>query len=95
MGMAFVVRIILPPVPEKIRWLFSEEEKEIAIRRSREAFNVPNSKLSPTHLVFVLRDPKVWYYSTYVSFCTMGNDDLRTPLSSIRVLYDEHQSRGI
>jgi hypothetical protein len=73
-GMAFVVRIILPPVPEKIRWFFSEEEKKIAIRRSIEAFNVPNSKLSPAHLVFVLRDPKVWYYSTYASSSTMGND---------------------
>ncbi|KAF3402848.1 High-affinity nicotinic acid transporter [Talaromyces pinophilus] len=62
-GMAFVVRAILPPVPEKIRWFFSEKEKEIAIRRSRQAFNVPHSKLSPTHLLLVLRDPKIWFYA--------------------------------
>lgn len=60
--MAFVVRAILPPVPEKIRWFFSEKEKEIAIRRSRQAFNVPHSKLSPTHLLLVLKDPKIWFY---------------------------------
>ncbi|KAH8705429.1 putative pantothenate transporter [Talaromyces proteolyticus] len=69
-GMAFVVRVILPPVPEKIRWFFSEKEKEIAIRRSRQAFNVPYSRLSANHLLLVLKDPKVWFYT--FAYCMMN-----------------------
>ncbi|KAJ5595467.1 uncharacterized protein N7459_001675 [Penicillium hispanicum] len=54
--------ILLPPVPERVRWLFTEQEKQIAIRRSKQAFNTPHSGFQLKQLRAVLTDHKIWFY---------------------------------
>lgn len=61
-GMGFVVLLLLPSTPEKSGWAFSEEEKQIAMRRTREAYNVAYAKIQPRQLIAVIRDPKAWFY---------------------------------
>jgi hypothetical protein len=58
----FIVLGLLPPVPEKLRWGFSPQDKAIAVRRTREAFNVPHAKFNGTQLKAVLKDPKMYFY---------------------------------
>lgn len=62
---AFVLYVLLPPVPEKVTWGFSAEQKEIAVRRSREAYNVIGAKIRPRQLFNLLKDPKTYFYGTY------------------------------
>ena len=61
-GSGFIVMLLLPPVPERIRWFFTEEEKQIAVRRSKQAFNTPDTGFKLGQLKAVLRDRKIWFY---------------------------------
>lgn len=63
-GFGFVVLLLLPASPERLRWLFSAAEKEIAHRRYREAFNIEGTGIRPAQILKVLKDPKAWFYST-------------------------------
>ena len=63
-GFGFFVFLALPSSPEKLGWAFTEAEKEIALRRYREAFNVENdTKVRTAQIVAVLKDPMAWLYS--------------------------------
>ena len=63
-GFGFVVFLLLPSSPEKLRWGWSTAEKEIALRRYREAFNVENdTHVRGAQILGVLKDPKSWFYS--------------------------------
>jgi hypothetical protein len=62
-GFGFVVLLLLPASPEKLRWFFTAEEKEIALRRYREAFNIERTKVSPRQVLNTFKDPKAWLYS--------------------------------
>ncbi|KAJ8103705.1 putative pantothenate transporter [Lipomyces tetrasporus] len=68
-GMGFVVLALLPATPETAGWVFTKKEKEIGMRRSREAFNIPHTKIQPKQLIAVIKDPKVWFYA-FVYSCT-------------------------
>lgn len=61
-GSGFFIMILLPPVPERVRRFFTKEEKEIAVRRSKQAFNTPNTGVKLKQLRAVLTDRKVWFY---------------------------------
>jgi hypothetical protein len=63
-GWGFVVMILLPPSPENLQWFFNAQEKEIGLRRYREAFNIERSKVSPKILLDTTKDAKAWFYST-------------------------------
>jgi hypothetical protein len=67
-GMAFPIMFLLPPVPEKITRFFSIEEKEIAVLRSREAFNEPDAHFRAKHLLLVAKDLKIWFFGMYIHF---------------------------
>lgn len=54
--------LLLPPVPERVRWMFGPAEKEIAIRRSKQAFNTPHTGVKVHQLIAVLKDRKIWCY---------------------------------
>ena len=62
MAYGFVIFFLLPPVPEKIKWGFTEEQKEIAKRRTREAFNVEDAKINPRLLLALAKDPQTYFY---------------------------------
>jgi hypothetical protein len=58
----FVILVLLPPVPEKIKWGFTKEEKDIAIRRTKEAYNATDAKINPRQLLALLKDVKAYLY---------------------------------
>lgn len=61
----FVVLFLLPPVPEKVKWGFSQEQKEIARRRTLEAYNVEDAKIHPKHILLIAKDPKIYFYGMF------------------------------
>lgn len=61
-GMGFLVGALLPSTPEKLKWGFSEQEKQMALQRAKENFNVPHTNIRPKQLIEVIRDPKAWFY---------------------------------
>ncbi|CAK7237343.1 hypothetical protein SBRCBS47491_009943 [Sporothrix bragantina] len=99
----FVVIFLLPGAPERLRWGWSTEEKEYAIRRTREAYNIEGDKLHLPHILGLLKNPKLYLY--LVLFCTLqinwtsfqtflpvllenfGFSDLDTELMSIPVFF--------
>ncbi|KAK4501512.1 hypothetical protein PRZ48_007321 [Zasmidium cellare] len=62
-GWGFVILLLLPPAPEKARWYFTAPEKELAIRRTREAFNEPHSKIRWADLAKIFRDWNFYPFS--------------------------------
>lgn len=64
----FFIFVALPASPEKLGRMFNAAEKEICLRRYREAFNVEGeSKVRGEQILGVLKDPMAWFYSTYLS----------------------------
>ncbi|BCS19859.1 uncharacterized protein APUU_20291S [Aspergillus puulaauensis] len=53
-GSGFFVMALLPPVPERAHRFFTAEEKQIAIRRSKQAFNTPHTGVKLKQLRFSL-----------------------------------------
>ncbi|KAK4182953.1 putative transporter [Podospora australis] len=62
-GFGFLVFFILPTTPERVKRWFTPSEKEIALRRTREAFNIPDTRPNLGQLKATLRDTKTWFYS--------------------------------
>lgn len=70
---AFVILILLPGTPERIRWGFTAAEKEVVIQRSRAVHNTGDSKIRPALILKLLADPKFWMVTLVDSgahFCT-------------------------
>jgi hypothetical protein len=57
-GWGFVVTFLLPPSPENLQWFFNAQEKEIALRRYREAFNIERTKVPPKIMLNTIKDTK-------------------------------------
>lgn len=62
-GYGIVVLIFLPPVPEKIRWGFTEDEKRLAIIRTQQANNTPGAKIRWKEVLPSLFSPMLWVYT--------------------------------
>jgi sugar phosphate permease len=73
-GFAFVVFIFLPPVPEKVKWGFTADEKRIALARSQQAHNTLDAKLSTGKILANFKKPLIYFiiaaYSGTVSALT-------------------------
>jgi glycine betaine/choline ABC-type transport system substrate-binding protein len=54
---------VLPSVPEKVSFGFTKQEKEMALRRTQEAYNTTDAKIKPKQLVALAKDPKTYFYS--------------------------------
>ena len=74
-GYGFVIFAILPPVPEKLKWGFTTEQKEIAIRRSKEAYNILDAKINPRQLLWLFKDPKIYFYGMRALDCRLTGTD--------------------
>lgn len=59
-GWAFFVIFLLPNTPETVKFGFTEEDKQIIIRRSRRAQNTGESKILPQKILQVIFDYKFW-----------------------------------
>ena len=62
-GFGIVIFFLLPDTPERVKRGFTVKEKEIAIRRSKEAYNAPNARPNLRQLGSAVRDTKTWFYS--------------------------------
>lgn len=61
-----VVLIALPPLPEKLKRGFSEKEKQIALRRQREAHMDPGGKrFDMSHVIRIFKDPKFYGFGRF------------------------------
>jgi len=59
-GWAWVILFLLPHTPERVKFGFTEEEKQLIIRRSRRAQNTGESKILPRKILQVVCDYKFW-----------------------------------
>lgn len=82
---------LLPSTPETLRWGFSESEKQIADRRTRENFNIPHTRIRPKQLLAVIKDPKAWFYVS--SRETSRRDTSLISSIGILLFVYEHQPR--
>jgi hypothetical protein len=69
----FIILFVLPSSPERLRWGFSAAEKEIGLRRYREAFNVEgDNKIRGAQILGALQDPKTSFYGRWSYFYTLS-----------------------
>ncbi|KAK0614839.1 putative pantothenate transporter [Bombardia bombarda] len=61
-GAGVVMVFVLPPAPENIKRGFTKAEREIALRRTKEAYNVPHTTIHLKQLLAVLKDKKILFY---------------------------------
>jgi len=59
-GWALVVLAFLPSTPETVKFFFTEDEKDLLIKRSRRATNTGESNIKPKLILKLLVDPKFW-----------------------------------
>ena len=85
-----VIFFLLPASPEKLGRGFTAAEKEIALRRYREGYNVEgDTNVRGSQILKVLKDPHSWMYSMSPSLeapcCCRVNDILwQLPYSAAR-----------
>jgi hypothetical protein len=65
---SFFIMFLLPPTPEKRHFLFTKAERELAIRRSRRAFNPVDAKLRPKLLYTPFLEVRFWLLVALYSF---------------------------
>jgi hypothetical protein len=81
-GSGFFVMVLLPPVPERVNRFFTEGEKQIAIRRSKQAFNTPHTGIKLKPLRAAVTDRKVWFYGTTQHHAIRMYFSIADPVSS-------------
>ncbi|KAI8583857.1 hypothetical protein K450DRAFT_169011 [Umbelopsis ramanniana AG] len=77
-GFAFIVLLLLPPVPENVRFGFTADEKRLAIARSVEAYNTVDAKIDKGQIIAIFKQPLIYifmaaYSGTIVSLGSMSN----------------------
>ncbi|GAB5587371.1 hypothetical protein Unana1_02271 [Umbelopsis nana] len=58
----FIVFILLPPVPERVKFGFTKEEKIIAMKRSKENHNTLNAVIRPEQILLTFKQPLLYLY---------------------------------
>jgi hypothetical protein len=77
-GYGIIVMIFLPPVPEKLRWGFTADEKRLAVIRTQQANNTPGAKIRWTDVLPAFKDPMLYVYT----FLLIGTQVCISGLSS-------------
>ena len=77
-GYGVVVLILLPPVPEKVRWGFTKDEKRMAVIRTQQANNTPGAKVRWKDVPTNFKDPMLYVYTlllcgTQVALSSLSN----------------------
>ena len=68
MGCSFIILLLLPGTPEKRHFLFTKEEQDLAVRRSRRAFNPENPKFRPKFILKPLKKVRFWLLVAIYAF---------------------------
>jgi len=63
-GFGVVIFFLLPGTPERVKRRFTAAEKQIALRRTKEAFNIPHTRPNLRQILDALKDPKTWFFCT-------------------------------
>lgn len=77
-GFGVVVMLLLPPVPERLRWGFSADEKRLAIVRTLQANNTPGARIRWTEVPTAFKNPMLYVYT----FLLIGTQVCLSGLSS-------------
>lgn len=67
-GYGVLVLIFLPPVPEKLNWGFTKDEKRMAVIRTQQANNTPGAKIRWKEVLPAFKSPMLYVY-TVVLVC--------------------------
>lgn len=77
-GYGILVLLFLPPVPEKLRYGFTEDEKRLAIVRTLQANNTPGAKIRWKEVLPTFKQPMLYVYT----FLLIGTQVCLSGLSS-------------
>lgn len=75
MGYGVLVLIFLPPVPEKLKWGFTKDEKRMAVIRTQQAHNTPGAKIRWKEVLPSFKSPMLYVYTMLlisVQICLSG-----------------------
>lgn len=77
-GFSLIVWLLLPPVPERIHFGFTDDEKRIAIARSVQAYNTIDAKVNKAHIKDIFKRPLIYfmiiaYSGTIVALSSLTN----------------------
>ena len=87
-GCSVLLLVFLPHHPEKKHWLITEEEQQLAIKRSSKAFNPIDAKVRINAILSPLLELRFWLLSAMYAFNHYANGSLKNfcQLSSKQVL---------
>jgi hypothetical protein len=74
-GYGVLVLIFLPPVPEKLKWGFTQDEKRMAVIRTQQANNTPDAKIRWKEVLPAFKSPMLYGYTLLlisVQICLSG-----------------------
>jgi hypothetical protein len=74
-GYGVLVLIFLPPVPEKLKWGFTKDEKRMAVIRTQQAHNTPGAKIRWKEVLPAFKSPMLYVYTLLlisVQICLSG-----------------------
>lgn len=57
-----VILLLLPPLPDQIRWGFTEDEKALARRRAIEGYNDLDAEIKPKQILSIFKDRRLYLY---------------------------------
>lgn len=78
-----LVVLLLPQVPEKVRWGFSPEEKRLLLIRTWRANNTPNATYKWSELMVTFGDPTFYGFLVMFGACQIGVSSLGSFLPAI------------
>lgn len=79
----FLVLFALPPVPERLKWGFSVEEKRMAVVRTWQANNTPHTKVNFRQLLIPFRWPTLYVWIVLYACTQIAVTSLSTFLPAI------------
>ena len=82
-GYGILVLCILPPVPEKLRWGFTADEKRLAVIRTQQAHNTPGAKIRWKEVIPTFRAPMLYIWTILLVGTQCGLSGLSSFLPAI------------
>ncbi|RFU28023.1 hypothetical protein B7463_g8313, partial [Scytalidium lignicola] len=77
-----IIVFLLPPVPERVKWGFSSEEKRLLVIRTWRANNTPNAKFKWDELMITFKDLSFYGYLMFGA-CQIGVSSLGSFLPAV------------
>jgi hypothetical protein len=68
-GYGLLVLVFLPPIPEKLKWGFTQDEKRLAVIRTQQAHNTPGSKIRWKEVLPAFKSPMLYVYTMLLISC--------------------------